>query len=86
MEATKKNLLNRLRRTEGQMRGVQKMMEDEQECFDIITQLTAIRSSIDRTMGLLVAENLKHCLENPAANPTEQAEKMAEAINLIVKK
>lgn len=81
-----KKILNRLRRTEGQLRGVQKMIEEEQECLDVITQLSAIRSSIDRTMGLIVAENLQYCLENPVADPQEQTKKMEQAIQMIVKK
>lgn len=81
-----KKLLNRLRRTEGQIRGIQKMIEEEKECIDIITQLSAVRSSIDRAMGLIVAENLKNCLENPVKDPTEQANKMEQAIHMIIKK
>lgn len=74
-----------MRRTEGQIRGIQKMIEDEKECIDIITQLSAVRSSIDRAMGLIVAENLKDCLENPEKDPNEQAKKMEQAIHMIIK-
>lgn len=81
-----KKVLNRLRRTEGQIRGIQKMIEEEKECIDIITQLSAVRSSIDRAMGLIVAENLKSCFENPESDPQEQAEKLQQAINMIIKK
>lgn len=81
-----KKIINRLRRTEGQIRGIQKMIEEEKECIDIITQLSAVRSSIDRAMGLIVAENLKNCLENPAKDPNEQAKKMEQAIHMIIKK
>ena len=59
MEIENKNILNRLKRTEGQIRGIQKMIEDEKECMDVITQLSAVRSSIDRVMGMIVADNLK---------------------------
>lgn len=86
MEITNKNVMNRLRRTEGQIRGIQKMIEDDKECIDIMTQLSAVRSSIDRVMGLVVAENLKACLENPETNPEEQAKKLEQAINMIIKK
>ena len=41
------------------------MIDEEKECIDVITQLSAVRSSIDRAMGMIVAENLKHCFENP---------------------
>lgn len=86
MQEEKKKIVNRLKRTEGQIRGIQKMIEEEQECIDVITQLSAVRSSIDRVMGMIVAENLKHCCENPAADPKLQAQKLEQAINMIVKK
>ncbi|EOI53465.1 metal-sensitive transcriptional regulator [Enterococcus gilvus] len=86
MEIEDKKILNRLKRTEGQIRGVQKMIDDEKECMDIITQLSAVRSSIDRVMGMIVAENLKNCFENPDNNPEEQAQKLEQAINMIIKK
>ncbi|MGX7132175.1 MULTISPECIES: metal-sensitive transcriptional regulator [Enterococcus] len=81
-----KKIINRLRRTEGQIRGIQKMMEEEKECIDVITQLSAVRSSIDRVMGMIVADNLKNCFENPEKDPKEQAEKLEQAINMIIKK
>ena len=45
---TKSKYITRLKRSEGQLRGIQKMMEEERDCVDIITQLTAVRSSVDR--------------------------------------
>ena len=69
MELEEKKILNRLKRTEGQIRGIQKMIDEEKECIDIITQLSAVRSSIDRVMGMIVAENLKNCFEHPDKNP-----------------
>lgn len=86
MSTCDKKILNRLKRAEGQMRGIQKMIEEEKECIDVITQLSAVRSSIDRIMGMIVAENLKSCLENPELDPTEQTKKMEQAINMIIKK
>ena len=81
-----KSILNRLKRAEGQLRGIQKMIEEGTECGDIITQLSAVRSSVDRVMGLIVAENLKSCLENPAADTEVQHQKIEQAVNMIVKK
>ena len=79
-------VLNRLKRTEGQLRGIQKMIEDEKTCVDVITQLSAVRSSVDRIMGIIVAENLKQCLKNPEIDEATQTEKIEQAIQLIVKK
>lgn len=86
MKNCDKTILNRLKRTEGQLRGVQKMIEEEKECSDIITQLSAVRSSVDRIMGIIVAENLKNCLENPTLDSALQEEKIQQAVQLIVKK
>ena len=62
------------------------MIEEEKECIDIVTQLSAARSSIDRVMGLLVAENFRKCLEEECENPEEREAKINQAIQLIMKK
>ncbi|NRG97381.1 metal-sensitive transcriptional regulator [Streptococcus suis] len=82
----KKKMINRLKRAEGQLRGIQKMIEEEQECIDIVTQLSAVRSSINSMMGLVIAQKVQDCIENPSDNPEEQEARLAEAINLIIKK
>lgn len=81
-----KQIINRLRRVEGQLRGIQKMIAEEKDCVNIVTQLSAVRSGIDRTMGIIVAENLKQCFEHPNDNPEEQLEKMEQAIRMVIKK
>ena len=74
-----------LKRSEGQLRGIQKMIEEERDCIDIITQLSAVRSSVDRVIELLITENLMECINNPLQNPDEQKEKIEKAIKYIVK-
>ncbi|NRG25491.1 metal-sensitive transcriptional regulator [Klebsiella michiganensis] len=86
MTVCNKDILNRLKRTEGQLRGIQKMIEDEKECVDVITQLSAVSSSVNRIMGIIVAENLKNCLENPDSDTETQKQKIDQAVQLIVKK
>lgn len=86
MRTEKKTIINRLKRAEGQLRGVQKMLEEDQECFDIMTQLTAIRSSINSTMGLVIANKITEVLSQPDQDPSVQEEKINEAIKLIIKK
>lgn len=78
-----KNIKNRLNRSEGQIRGVLSMMEEEKDCRDVVTQLKAIRSSLDRAIGLIVAENLAQCLTEESDR--ENSELVQEAIDLIVK-
>ncbi|CAM3274171.1 MULTISPECIES: metal-sensitive transcriptional regulator [Lactobacillaceae] len=84
-EETKK-VINRLSRAEGQIRGIQKMINDDKDCMDVMTQLSAVRSSIDRVMGMVVANNLKDCVENPEGDPAAQSKKLEQAINMIIKK
>ena len=62
------------------------MIEEEAQCVDVVTQLSAVRSSVDRIMGLIVAENLKNCLQHPTEDQENQEAKIQQAINLIVKK
>ncbi|MDA6141614.1 metal-sensing transcriptional repressor, partial [Escherichia coli] len=49
---------NRLKRVEGQVRGVLRMMEEDKDCKDVVTQLSAVRSAVDRTIAQIVALNL----------------------------
>lgn len=86
LRSERKDIINRLKRTEGQIRGVQKMIEYEKSCFEIITQLTAIRSSINSTMGVIIGNRITQVIENPADDPELQEERINQAINLIIKK
>ncbi len=55
-------LLNRLRRVEGQIRGIQRMLEEGRECEDVLTQLVAARSALDRVGLLLMDRHIDTCL------------------------
>ncbi|WP_314005027.1 metal-sensitive transcriptional regulator [Gemella morbillorum] len=75
----------RLKRSEGQLRGIQKMIEEDRDCIDIITQLSAVRSSVDRVIELLITENLIECINKPLQNPDEQKEKLEKAVKYLIK-
>lgn len=81
-----KKIVNRLKRAEGQMRGIQKMMEEGQECYDMMVQLSAVRASIDKIMGIMAGENLKHSLEHPLDDPQAQEAKINQAMQMIERK
>lgn len=85
MEVDQK-VINRAKRAEGQLAGVIRMMEDNRECMDIVTQLTAVRSSIDRIIGIVVAENLVECVNNPDEDSEVQQEKIEKAMQMIMRK
>lgn len=59
------DLLKRLRRVEGQVRGVQQMLVDGRECRDVVTQISAARKALDQAGFRLVASGLAYCLDNP---------------------
>jgi len=73
----------RLARIEGQLRGIQKLMESEADCEQIIQQMTAARRALDRAFYELLACVIEH---NVVANTTEESEKtMTEIRNLLSK-
>ncbi|WP_270182399.1 metal-sensitive transcriptional regulator [Alkalihalobacillus sp. CinArs1] len=76
---------NRLKRVEGQIRGVLRMLEEEKDCKDVITQLSASRTAIDRTIGLIVGSNLEECIRMQLDKGESTEEVVKEAVNLLVK-
>ena len=76
---------NRISRMEGQLRGIQRMMEEGKDCQDVITQLSAVRSGVERAIGLIVSENLVECVRAAEGNEEQVNESIAEAVKLLVK-
>ncbi|MFD2638495.1 metal-sensitive transcriptional regulator [Piscibacillus salipiscarius] len=76
---------NRVKRLEGQLRGVLRMMEEGADCKDVITQLSASRTAIDRTIGVVVSNNLIECVQDANENDEDTEDKVKEAVNLLVK-
>ena len=74
---------NRIKRMEGQLRGILKMMEEDKDCKDIVTQLSAVRSAVDKTIGVIVSSNLVECVRK--ADDVEQEKLVNDAVNLLVK-
>ena len=75
---------NRIKRIEGQLRGILRMMEEEKDCKEVITQLSAVRSGVDRTIGVIVSNNLMACIQD-ADTEDEVNDTIQEAISLVVK-
>ncbi|NCC79210.1 MAG: metal-sensitive transcriptional regulator [Clostridia bacterium] len=79
----KKSYINRLSRLEGQIRGISKMIEEDRECTDVVTQLSAVKAGIDKVITLMVTENLMHCVAEEKAE--DQKERVEAALKLIFK-
>lgn len=76
---------NRLKRIEGQVRGVLRMMDEKKECKDVISQLSAARSALDRAIAFIVAQNLEQCVREQSEKGEDSSEMVQEAIELLVK-
>jgi DNA-binding FrmR family transcriptional regulator len=85
----KENVLNRLKRIEGQVRGVARMVEEDTYCIDILTQISAIGAAMDKVALELLRDHTKHCVMDSEIGPQDQDEKITEiidAINRLLKK
>lgn len=79
-------VVNRLKRIEGQIKGVLRMIEEGKDCKEVVTQLSASRSAIDRTIGVIVSSNIITCIQNADANnQMTQEDIVKEAVELLVK-
>jgi DNA-binding FrmR family transcriptional regulator len=75
----KDKVLARLKRIEGQARGLQRMVEDEQYCIDILTQVSAMTSALRAVALTLLDDHLAHCVQDALTSGEDAREKLAEA-------
>ena len=76
---------NRLRRVEGQIRGVLGMMEGGKSCDQVVVQLSAIRSAVDKAIASIVVENLEHCVREDIASNSDSRATVKQAMDLLLK-
>ncbi|MGH6956815.1 MAG: metal-sensitive transcriptional regulator [Caulobacteraceae bacterium] len=81
----KPRLLNRLKRIEGQVRGVARMVEDDRYCIDVMTQLHAVRAALARVESELLKGHLDRCIEQAivSGDRDDQRRKAGELIELL---
>lgn len=75
----------RLKRIEGQVRGVLRMMEEGKPCKEVVVQLSAVRSATDKALAQIVADNLQQCILEEQAQGGDTAHLVKEAVELLVK-
>ena len=83
---TNSKYITRLKRSEGQLRGIQKMIDEDRDCADIITQLTAVRSSVERVIEMIITENLTACINQHLDDPEAQKERLEKAVQYLIKR
>ncbi len=79
-EVTRAELLQRLRRIEGQARGIARMIEEGRECLDVVQQLTAMRAAADSLCVELVQAMLERCFLDGSPPPPQQLARVLKAV------
>jgi DNA-binding FrmR family transcriptional regulator len=81
--ASKDDLMKRLARVEGQVRGISQMVEDERYCIDVVTQINAARAALDKIALGLVDDHVRHCLRDPH-RIDERADELMDAVGRML--
>lgn len=82
----KDDYLRRLKRIEGQARGIQRMVEEEKYCIDILTQVSAMTKALQAVSLGLLEEHMNHCVVDAARSSDREAqEKVKEAVDAITR-
>jgi DNA-binding FrmR family transcriptional regulator len=85
--ATKDQLLKRLRRVEGQVRGVQNMVDEDRYCIDVLTQISAIQAALDKVALGLMDDHARHCvIDGPADLKEARTEELMAAVARLMRR
>lgn len=82
----KERYLARLKRIEGQVRGLQRMVDEEQYCIDILTQVSALQSALKGVALGLLDDHMNHCVRHAAKAGGEEAEEKLAEVSQAVKR
>lgn len=87
MKGNRDATLKRLRRLEGQVRGVSRMVEEDRYCVDILTQIAAVRAALKGVEKLVIEDHAAHCIEHAvtSGDAAAQRAKFLELIDLLDK-
>ena len=83
-KASKEELLKRLARVEGQVRGVIKMVEEDRYCIDVLTQIEAAEAALNKVALGLVDDHVRHCMRGGRGASEEQIQELMGAVGRLV--
>ena len=88
--ADRQLILNRLRRIEGQVRGIERMVEEDRYCIDVLTQIAAVSTALEAVGVKVLEDHVRHCVAGALASGDEVAadakvEELLEAVRRLVK-
>ena len=85
--ATKDQLVKRLRRIEGQVRGIEGMVSEERYCIDVLTQISAVQAALDKVALGLLDDHARHCvIDGPEAEKDERTEELMAAVGRLMRR
>lgn len=79
----KEKLANRLKRIEGQVRGVQRMVDEEAYCIDILTQISSLVAASERVASIVLKDHIDHCVKESIQNQDKADEKIEELMHAV---
>jgi DNA-binding FrmR family transcriptional regulator len=81
--ASKQQLLKRLARVEGQVRGVAGMVENERYCIDVLTQIAAVQAALDKISLGLLDDHARHCMQSKGRAPNDPERQVDELMGAV---
>jgi CsoR family transcriptional regulator, copper-sensing transcriptional repressor len=82
----KDQVLNRIRRISGQVGGIERMVEEERYCIDILTQISAVQAALDKVALSLLDDHARHCVVDATKGNREQmTEEMMDAVGRLIR-
>jgi CsoR family transcriptional regulator, copper-sensing transcriptional repressor len=79
----KEKIQNRLRRIEGQVRGVQRMVDEEAYCVDVLTQISSVVSAMEKVGAILLKDHVEHCVRESIEKGEGADEKIEELTSAV---
>jgi DNA-binding FrmR family transcriptional regulator len=86
--ATKDQVRNRLRRIEGQVRGIEKMVDEDRYCIDVVTQISAVQAALDKVALGLLDQHARHCVVDGhgPGEPEELTDELMAAVARLMRR
>lgn len=79
------DIINRLKRIEGQIRGLQRLINEGKDCTEVVNQLAAVRKALDKVGFLILSHRMQECMEKKKGNSSYESEKaLDEAMKLFL--
>jgi len=83
-QEVKNDVLSRLKRIEGQVRGLQRLIDEGRDCAEVVNQLAAARHALDRVGFMILSHRLEECMKERMANGADSETAMNEAMKLFM--